>query len=170
MRFKSLIAALVMAAVATPALAAAPPAGQTNFLGTQLSSCMRNALIGAGVGAVAGLITSDKHKVKNAAIGGAVGGVGTYFVCKYLGNRDQTRIERSYLTALKTDKPVTANFTTQNGGGPAALSVPAPVVDANDPKCKIISPTLATGGLSAQALPQERYCKNAEGVWVPTGQ
>lgn len=173
MRLNSAVAALAALLVAMPALAQpqasyAPPPGQTQFLGTQLSSCMRNALIGAGVGALAGLVTAPKgNKTENAAIGGAVGGVGTYFVCKYLGNRDQARIERSYATALKTGKPVTSNFTPQGGGGPATLVVPAPQVDPVDANCRVLAPQLSAGGLAAQALPKERYCKSANGVWTP---
>lgn len=171
MRFKSAVAALAALTFAAPALAqtvTAPPPGQTQFLGTQLSTCTRNALVGAGIGAVAGLITAPKgNKTENAAIGGAVGGVGTYFVCKYLGNRDQARIERSYATALRTGKPVTSNFTPQGGGGPATLTVPAPQVDPMDANCRVLAPQLSAGGLVAQALPKERYCKGANGAWTP---
>lgn len=171
MRIKSAVAALAILSIASPALAQpqpAPPA-QPSALGSQLSHCMRNALIGAGVGAVAGLITAPKkNKTENAAIGGAVGGVGTYFVCKYLGSRDQKRVEGSYLTALNTNKPVTSNFTPENGGGPAKLSVPAPQIDPNDKNCRILEPTLAAGGAGTQVLPRERYCKDAKGVWIPT--
>ena len=172
MRLKSLVVAIAIASLAGPAFAhsstAANPAGTTQFLGTQLSRCMRNALIGAGVGAVAGLITAPKgNKTENAAIGGAVGGVGTYFVCKYLGNRDQKRVETSYLSAVKGNKAVTSNFTPQGGGGLATLSVPPPQVDPNNANCRILAPSLAAGGLAAQALPQERYCKDSKGVWNP---
>lgn len=170
MKLRSLATALALASMAAPALAQAPlPAApqQTQFLGTQLSTCMRNALIGAGVGAVAGILTAPKgNKTENAAIGGAVGGVGTYFVCKYLGKRDQSRIERSYLSALNRDRAVSADFTPQNGGGPAVLNVPKPTVDAADPNCRVLAPTLSAGGLASQALPKERYCK-INGVWTP---
>ena len=169
MRIKSALTALAILSLASPALAQSTPPQAQSMLGAQLSHCTRNALIGAGVGAVAGILTAPKkNKVENAAIGGAVGGVGTYFVCKYLGGRDQKRVEGSYLTALNGNKAVTTNFTPENGGGPAKLAVPAPQVDPNDKNCRILEPTLAAGGASAQVLPKERYCKDAKGVWIPS--
>jgi surface antigen len=174
MRSNIIAATLALSVLAGPALAQSQPPAPAQYapaqtlLGTQLSNCTRNALIGAGVGAVAGLITAPKgNKTENAAIGGAVGGVGTYFACKYLGRRDQQRVESSYMTALNNNKSVTTSFTPENGGGKAKLAVPAPKVDPNDKNCRILEPTLAAGGASAQVLPRERYCKDANGVWTP---
>src|SRR5262245_8398693 len=71
--------------------------------GTQLSRCTRQALIGAGVGAVAGaLIGSEKNRGENAAMGAAAGGLGTYGVCRWLSAREQQRVEAGYQSALNS--------------------------------------------------------------------
>jgi hypothetical protein len=178
-------AALAMAMIAAPAQAQSfqPPAqgwgqeqnwgqtqnwgqssGRSNVFGASgLSSCMRNALIGAGVGAVLGGVIAKDGKLGKAAIGGALGGVGTYVVCRYLGNRDRSRIEGGYLSALNSSQPFATSFASEQGLGLAGLAVSRPIADPRDANCQLVSASLSLAGLNGQALPQERFCRTAQG-------
>src|SRR5262252_7788593 len=82
--------------------------------GTHLSQCMHNAFLGAGAGALAGALLSH-HRLRGAALGAAVGGVGTYAVCNILSNNDQRRVERNYDRALDSDRRVTDSWGGSNG-------------------------------------------------------
>lgn len=167
------IAAAALAALAVLAMpvhaqaqSSSVPYGQPT--GTQLSTCMRNGLIGAGVGAVAGAVTGGEHKLNRALLGAVVGGAGTYLVCKYLTNRDQSRVENGYVRALTTNNPYSTRFTNQALGGASLLNVAAPVPVAGQDNCRDVSASLTTPGMGLLPLPQERYCQGANGKWAPT--
>lgn len=139
-------------------------ASQSNLFGaTGLSSCMRNAVIGAGVGAVLGGVVAKNGKLGKAAIGGALGGVGTYVVCRYLGNRDRSRIEGGYLNALNAQQPFATSFSSEQGLGLAGLTVNRPVADPANSNCQLVQASLSLAGVNGQALPQERFCRTAQG-------
>jgi surface antigen len=134
---------------------------------TQLSQCMRNALIGAGVGAVAGAIIGDEdNRGENAAIGAAVGGLATYGACRWLSAREQQRVENAYYQSLNSGQGVNQSWPGDQGGT-RSLSVarPAPAPDRG-PECRRVSATVSDGQ-STQSLPQETFCRNAAGQWVP---
>jgi hypothetical protein len=138
--------------------------GQSNLFGiTGLSSCMRNAMIGAGVGAVLGGVVANRGKLGKAVLGGAVGGVGTYVVCRYLGNRDRARIEGGYLQALNAQQPFSSSFSSEQGLGLAGLTVNQPVADPGASNCQLVQASLSLAGLNGLALPQERFCRTAQG-------
>ncbi len=141
--------------------------GGGGYGGTQLSQCMRNALIGAGVGAVAGaLIGSENNRVENAAIGAAVGGGGAYAACRLIEGSTQNRIEQAYLTALQTNAPYQTTWTATTGGA-RGVQVGAPQPAPGAPNCRIINAQLVTSGNPpVQPLPTERYCATANG-WIP---
>jgi YMGG-like Gly-zipper len=136
--------------------------------GTQLSQCMRNALIGAGVGAVLGAATApDGNRTENAAIGAALGGLGTYAVCGWIGNSNQqSSVEGSYYRALNTGAPQTQSLTGP-GGQPATLRVAAPqAAPGRGTNCRVINATVSDSS-GTQNLPQETFCRDANGGWVP---
>jgi hypothetical protein len=136
--------------------------------GTQLSQCMRNALIGAGVGAVLGGVTApDGNRTENAALGAVIGGGGAYAVCRWLGNSQQTSsVEDSYYRALNTNQPQRQALAGPNGQ-PATLSVAAPQpAPGRAPTCRTINATVSDN-TGSQALPQETFCRDANGAWVP---
>ena len=137
---------------------------------TQLSQCMRNALIGAGVGAVLGGVTAPEgNRTENAAIGAALGGLGTYGVCRWLGNSNQTsRVEQSYYRALNTNAPVTEQLSGPSGQ-PATLQVARPTAAPGRPaECRQVN-AVVTDSSGSQQLPTEHFCRNATGGWVPVG-
>jgi hypothetical protein len=136
--------------------------------GTQLSQCMRNALIGAGVGAVLGGATApDGNRGENAALGAAAGGLGTYAVCRWVSsNNQQARVEQTYYQALNQNAPVSAPLAGPNGR-PATLSVARPVTAPGRPAtCRVINATI-NDGASTSSLPQETFCQQADGSWAP---
>jgi hypothetical protein len=141
---------------------------QSNFLGTNLSTCMRNAVIGAGVGGVLGGVTAPRgNKTENAVLGAVLGGGGTYLACKYLGNRDRSRIEGGYLAALNADSSQTRSFTNSSLGGRSTLTVAQPQAVAGQDNCRDLAPVLNSPIFGQTALPNERYCKGADGKWAP---
>jgi surface antigen len=135
---------------------------------TQLSQCMRNALVGAGVGAVIGGVTApDGNRTENAAIGAVVGGAGTYGVCRYLDNRSQARIEQSYYRALDTGAPVNDSWAAQSGESRQVyVSSPQPAPGYSS-DCRRVTATISGTGQGRQDLPPETFCRNATGGWVP---
>lgn len=141
--------------------------GNAGPFGSQLSSCMRNGLIGAGVGAVLGGVASKNSRMGGAAIGAILGGAGTYFVCKYLGNRDQARIERGYMGALDGDSAYASRFSNEDLGGLSLLNVGAPQPVQGMDNCRDLNATLTTPGYGQLPLPQERYCRAGNGQWAP---
>lgn len=133
---------------------------------TQLSQCGRNALVGAAVGAVVGATQGSRNdRPENAAMGAAVGGLATYGVCRWLTAREQQRVENNYYQALNSGGPV--NDTWQGDqGGPRSLSVAPPQPAPGRPECRRVNATVSDGQ-STQSLPQETFCRNASGQWVP---
>lgn len=134
--------------------------------GTQLSSCMRNALIGAAVGGVTGAVVGSEHnRGENAAIGAAVAGAGTFAVCKYLDNQQQARIEGAYRNALASNAPVGMNWVGASSRT-YVLNVNRPTAIAGQPACRNVNATLNVNNAGPEALPTETYCQNG-GVWAP---
>jgi hypothetical protein len=169
--------AFLMSGVLAAALAAAGCAtgggygggyGGGGFGVTNLSQCMRNALIGAGVGAVAGAATAPEgNRTENAAIGAAIGGAGAFAVCRLLDSGEQARIENAYQTALSSNAPYTATWSAANGSA-RAVQVAQPTPAAGAPQCRIINATMTVSNEpGVQQLPTERYCQTATG-WQPT--
>ncbi len=133
---------------------------------TQLSQCMRNSLVGAGIGAVVGAVTApEDNRVENAAIGAAAGGLGTYGVCRYLSGREQQRIENAYYQSLSTGVGVNQHWQSDDGS-PRSLQV-SPPAPANRPDCRIVRGTLSGGEIGRQQLPAETYCRAGKGAWTP---
>lgn len=166
MRFRILCAALAgaMALASCETTSGAYGGGPPR---TQLSQCMRNALIGAGVGAIVGATQGPReNRAENAAIGAAVGGLGTYGVCRWLSAREQQRVENAYYQSLNSGQGVNQSWEGEQGGT-RSLSVarPAPAPDRG-PECRRVNATVGDGQ-TTQSLPQETFCRNAAGQWVP---
>jgi hypothetical protein len=163
-----LIAAGLALAVGVSACATAPATGgygQQPAAGTQLGKCTRNALIGAGVGAVAGALGgSDQNQPENAAIGAAAGGLGTFAVCKSLDGVQQQRIEQTYATAAASNTPVTVNWYSV-ARTYYVLSVAQPTRAGVN--CRFIDATISANNQAPQPLPREVYCMSPNGQWVP---
>lgn len=157
----SLIAALGLSACETTGGGYGAPT-------SQLSQCTRNALIGAGVGAVLGAATAPEgNRTENAAMGAAIGGGGTFLACRWLTARDQQRVENSYRQALAANQPVRDNWASDDGS-PRSLAVSAPTQAPGRPaNCKTVQATVNDGRSGAQPLPAETYCRTPDGVWVP---
>lgn len=134
--------------------------------GTQLSQCTRNALIGAGIGAVIGAAQDRDNRGENAAIGAAVGGLGTYGVCRYLSAREQQRVENAYYQSLSTGQPVNDSWQSDNGA-PRQLTVSQPVADARRPECRTVRATVNDPQYGNQQLPPETFCRDSAGQWRP---
>jgi hypothetical protein len=149
-----------MAALAglTWALAAVPAQAEMNLL----HSCAGKAAIGAGAGAVlGGMVAGKGAKTEGALLGAAVGGLGTYGVCRYIDTRASARIDKAYKYAAATGKPYTTSWTTKQGVN--RLRIAQPVRDGAH--CKILNATLSVGGGARQSLPQETYCRASNGKW-----
>jgi hypothetical protein len=136
--------------------------------GTQLSQCMRNALIGAGVGAAVGYATAPNgNRGENAALGAAAGGLGTYGVCRYLVARERQRVENAYYQSLNSGGSVNDSWQSDQGA-PRSLSVAAPSAAAGyGGDCRRINATISDPQLGTQTLPAETFCRTATGQWVP---
>jgi hypothetical protein len=129
----------------------------------QLTKCKTRALIGGGVGAVAGaLIAGKDDRTKGALIGGALGAAGTFGVCKWMDNRSQAKVEAGYQQAANSGKSYSSNWAAEDGTS-RKLTVAKPVKEGN---CRVLNSTLTAGG-TKQAMPQEKYCQGADGVWRP---
>lgn len=135
---------------------------------TQLSQCTRNALIGAGVGALLGAAQDSRdNRAENAALGAAVGGLGTYGVCRLLSAREQQRVENAYYQSLNSGAPVNDSWTSDQGG-PRSLQVGAPqAAPGYGGECRRVSATVNDPQYGNQQLPPETFCRNAAGQWVP---
>jgi hypothetical protein len=165
---KAYLAAIAAGVLALSGCATGGGYGGGGYGGTQLSQCMRNALIGAGVGAVLGGTTApDGNRTENAAIGAAIGGLGTYAVCNWLStSNQQSSVEGSYYRALNTGAPQTQSLTGP-GGQPATLRVNAPqAAPGRGPNCRVITATVSDSS-GTQNLPQETFCQDTNGAWVP---
>lgn len=134
---------------------------------TQLSQCMRNALIGAGIGAVAGAAIGDEdNRVENAAIGAAVVGASTYGICRYLNAREQQRVENAYYQSLQSGQPVNESWQSDQGGT-RSLHVSGPAPSDRGPECRRISATIDDPQYGRQQLPAETFCRGPDGRWAP---
>jgi len=132
---------------------------------TQLSQCTRNALVGAGVGAVAGALLGDEdNRGENAALGAAAGGLATYGICRYLSAREQQRVEAAYYNSLNSGSATNESWATDSGGT-RSLSVSRPV--ETSAQCRRVSATIDDPQYGRQQLPPETFCRNASGQWVP---
>lgn len=135
--------------------------------GSNLSKCQRNALIGAGVGAVLGGVTAPEgNRGENAVLGGAIGAAGTFGACKLLDNREQARVEGAYLNALNENRAVSQTWVGANGQN-RVLQVTRPQPDYNNSECRTLSASLQVAGGQTQPLPPERYCRTSAG-WQPS--
>jgi len=157
MKVKNLI---VAGALALTSVSFAPLTASAE--GTQLSQCMRNGLLGAGAGALAGGLLSH-HRLRGAALGAVVGGVGTYGVCRLLSSNDRGRVERNYGRALDGDRRVTDSWGGSNG---KYLTVNRPTRAGDG--CRRVSATISDSSHGTQQLPPETYCRNSQGQWVPS--
>lgn len=153
-------------------LAAAAIAAATSFSAAahaelELSKCKTRALIGGGLGAVAGSMIAGKgSKTEGALIGGALGAGAGFGICKYMDNKSQARAEASYAAAAKTNKASTSKFTAEDGTA-RTLKVAKPTKVAGANNCKKINATMNVPGQGVQPMPAETYCQGADGVWRP---
>ncbi|MBI3437803.1 MAG: glycine zipper 2TM domain-containing protein [Proteobacteria bacterium] len=159
MKVKNLI---VASALALSGVSFAPVSASAE--GTHLSQCMHNALLGAGAGALAGALLSH-HRLRGAALGAAVGGVGTYGVCRLLSHNDQRRVERNYDRALDGDRRVTDSWGG-TGSNSKYLSVDRPTRVGDG--CRRVTAHISDSQNGSQDLPPETYCRNSQGQWVPS--
>ena len=136
--------------------------------GTQLSQCMRNALIGAGVGAVAGALIGDRdNRGENAALGAAAGGLGTYGVCRYLSAREQQRVENAYYQSLNSGQSVNDSWQSDQGASRnLRVSAPQPAQGYGG-DCRRVSATVSDPQYGNQQLPAETFCRTPSGQWAP---
>lgn len=134
---------------------------------TRLSQCGRNALIGAAVGAVVGAAQdSSDNRAENAAMGAAVGGLATYGVCRWLTARERQRVESAYYQSLNSNQPVQQSWEGERGD-PRSLTVQQPsAAPGRGNECRRVQGSVSDGQ-SSQALPEETFCRNASGEWVP---
>ena len=145
----------------TPSVAFAQSGHQT-----QLSQCMRNGLIGAGVGAAIGALSSSHHRGQRAIIGAAVGGVGTWGVCRILSANDRNRVENGYQRSLASNHSY--NDTWSDNDSERSLHVNRPQTDYSaGSNCKTVHATIDDGQNGRQELPPETYCRNSSGQWIP---
>ena len=162
---------LVAALAASIALASCETTGGYGGGGpprTQLSQCGRNALIGAGIGALVGVAQDSRNnRAENAALGAAVGGAATYGVCRWLSAREQQRVENAYYQSLNSGQGVNENWQSDQGA-PRSLQVappqPAPGMGG---QCRRVSATVTDPQYGQQQLPPETFCRDANGQWVP---
>lgn len=141
--------------------------GSSSSGGTHLSRCMRQALIGAGIGAVAGAVVGDEdNRGENAVLGAAVGGAGTYGVCRWLSHREQQRVEAGYYQALSSNRSYSDSWQSDQGA-PRSLVVAQPTAAAGRPDCRTVNATVQDPQYGRQSLPAETFCRNASGQWVP---
>ncbi len=171
MRFNRSVLAALAAGCAALTLAACETTAGPGYAsgggggGTQLSRCGRQALIGAGVGALAGLATAPRgNRGENAAIGAAVGGAGTYGVCRWLTAHDQRLVEQSYQNSLAANQPYSNSWQSEAGTTQTVqVAQPAPY-GAN---CRRVTATIRDSQHGSEQLPPETFCRNSSGQWVP---
>ncbi|MES1159074.1 MAG: YMGG-like glycine zipper-containing protein [Terricaulis silvestris] len=159
MRLTHWITAGALALASVTATLPAPAFAQE----THLSQCMRNGLIGAGVGALVGAAASNHHRGRNAVIGAAVGGVGTWGVCRILSHREQARVESDYQRSLSRNRSVSDSWSSD--AGTRSLYVSRPQHAENG--CRSVTAHINDGQNGRQDLPPETFCRNDAGQWVP---
>lgn len=134
---------------------------------TQLSQCTRNALIGAGIGAIVGVAQDSRNnRAENAAMGAAVGGLATYGICRMLSAREQQRVENAYYQSLNSGAPVNDSWQSDQGAA-RNLAVASPQPVSGRPECRTVAATVNDPQHGNQQLPPETFCRNASGQWVP---
>jgi len=135
---------------------------------TQLSQCTRNALIGAGIGALVGAATAPRHnRGENAALGAAAGGLATYGVCKYLSAREEQRVENAYYQSLSTNQPVRDQWQSDDGQ-PRSLNVAPPAAAPGyGGECRTVRANVVDAQNGSQQLPPETFCRDSSGQWRP---
>lgn len=149
--------AVVACALALSGVSIAPVAA--NAQETHLSQCMRNGLIGAGAGAVIGALTSHHHQARSAVVGAAVGGIGTWGICRLLSHNDERRVERAYQRSL------TRNHSVSDEWGSKSLYVERPRYAGEG--CRRVTATITDGDHGRQDLPPETFCRTSDGRWIP---
>lgn len=159
MRWTNWITAGALALATVSATIPAPAYAQE----THLSQCMRNGLIGAGVGALVGAAASRHHRGRNAVIGAAVGGVGTWGVCRLLTHHEEQRVENDYQRSLTRNRAV--NDSWNSDAGTRSLYVARP--EHADNGCRTVTAHINDPQNGRQDLPPETFCRNAAGQWVP---
>lgn len=146
---------------ATPTVAFAQDGHQT-----QLSQCMRNGLIGAGVGGLVGALSSRHHRGQRAVIGAAVGGVGTWGVCRILTHREEQRVENAYQSSLERNRSTSESWNSDAGQRTVYVARPQSAPDAGD-NCRTVHGAINDPQNGRQQLPPETFCRNSSGQWVP---
>jgi YMGG-like Gly-zipper len=136
--------------------------------GTHLSRCGKQALVGAGIGAVAGaLIGSENNRGENALLGAAVGGGGTYGVCSWMSARERDRVDQAYYNSLNNNREVSDAWQSDQGA-PRSLVVTRPVAaQGYGAECRQVSATVRDPQHGDERLPPETFCRNARGDWAP---
>jgi surface antigen len=164
MRLKNMA---VAGALALASMSAAPQAAfAQEGHSTQLSQCMRNGLIGAGVGALVGGLSSNHHRTQRAVIGAAVGGVGTWGVCRILTHREEQRVENAYQSSLERNRATSDSWSSDAGPRSVYVNRPQTAADAG-PNCRTVRGTVSDPQNGRQQLPPETFCRNAAGQWIP---
>jgi hypothetical protein len=160
MRFGHMAAAGIMALAG---LSFAPVASAQQQ--THLSQCARNGLMGAGAGALVGALVGGHHRGRNAVLGAAVGGVGTWGVCHLLSNNEQQRVDGAYQRSLSSDHSVSQSWNSNDGR--RDLYVSRPASSDQGPQCRRVSATVSDATNGNQRLPPETFCRDGSGQWVP---
>ena len=129
-------------------------------------NCTQKAAAGAAGGAVLGaLLGSHGQKQEGALLGAAVGGLGTFGICRYVTTRSAARIESAYKTAAATNHSYSTSWNGSNGT--ESLYVPKPHADGSS--CRRMQGTLTVPGAGQQSLPEGTYCRTANGTWKSAG-
>jgi surface antigen len=155
----------VASALALTSVSVAPVAEAQQ---THLSKCMGNGLLGAGVGGLIGAFAFGRHhRLAHAAEGAAVGGVGTWAVCKLLSHHDQEHVESAYQQSLETNQPYNSSWNNDQGA-PRTVYVSQPQDNPNaGDRCRSVNATISDPQNGNQQLPPEVFCRNDDGQWVP---
>ena len=160
MRIQTLLAGAALA-VATGLGAVTPAHAEL-----QISKCKTRALIGGGIGALAGSMIAGKgDKTEGALIGGALGAGAGFGICKWMDQRSEARVQSGYQDAVAKNKSVSSKWTAEDGTS-RTLNVAKPTKVAGS-NCKTITATMNVPGQGAQQMPPEKYCQSADGVWRP---
>jgi surface antigen len=133
----------------------------------QISKCKTRALIGGGLGALAGSMIAGKgDKTEGALIGGALGAGAGFGICKWMDSRSEARVQSNYQQAINKNKSVSEKWTAEDGSA-RSLKVAKPTKVAGPTgNCKQITASMSTPG-GSQQMPAETYCQGTDGVWRP---
>lgn len=152
---------LLAGALALTSISIAPIAPAFADEQHHLSQCARNGLIGAGVGGLVGALSSHHHQAQSAVLGAAVGGIGTWGICRMLTHNDQDRVERDYQRSLNEDRSVHDSWN----GGEKSVYVDRPSYAGRG--CRQVSGHYNDPQNGRQDLPAETFCRDGNGNWVP---